>query len=83
MDTKNKMFDQSMRATRKAFDTVDLLYPELEDSQVRQKLIETELCIYDPEGEELEDPRFQAALKRRTEYERMIFLETDVDSRPQ
>ena len=32
---------------------------------IRQKLIETELGIYDPEGEEWDDPRFQAAFERR------------------
>ncbi len=32
---------------------------------VRQKLVETALGIYDPEGEEVQDPRFQRALAQR------------------
>lgn len=56
------------KATKQAFANVDRLHPELdpwEDSMIRQKLIETELGIYDPIGEEWKDPRFLAAFKRR------------------
>jgi hypothetical protein len=59
---------ESMKATERAFGNVCVLHPELDpiaDSLVRQKLVETELGIYDPEGQEWEDRRFQAAFERR------------------
>jgi hypothetical protein len=63
------------RAIESAIETVDRLYPELEqtDSMTWQKLSETELGIYAPEGEELNDPRFKAALETGRRIQAPVF----------